>query len=217
MLEGLAETEHALRQRGLGFVIRLGGPEDVALGLAQRAALVVCDRGYLRPQRRWRRRVAAEAGRRVLRVEGDVVVPVELASTKSEIGARTLRPKLLRERDRFPAPASPSAPRPLRRAHRGRSDVDLTDIPALLARLGVDRSVSPVGNFRGGYKQAKRRLTSSSRGGCSAMSLPVLIRAKRRSRHSRPICILGRSRPSKWLWRRAKKEQTKTMPPFSRS
>ncbi|MGB9645569.1 MAG: deoxyribodipyrimidine photo-lyase, partial [Stellaceae bacterium] len=41
MLEGLAETGHALRQRGVGFVIRLGSPENVALGLAQRAALVV--------------------------------------------------------------------------------------------------------------------------------------------------------------------------------
>jgi deoxyribodipyrimidine photo-lyase len=76
MLEGLAETAQTLRQRGLGFVIRRGNPGDVALGLAPRAALVVCDRGYLRPQRNWRARVAAEAGRRVLQVEGDAVAPV---------------------------------------------------------------------------------------------------------------------------------------------
>jgi deoxyribodipyrimidine photo-lyase len=158
MLEGLAETQHALRQRGLGFVIRLGNPDDVALSLAQRAALVVCDRGYLRPQRQWRACVAAEAGRRVLQVEGDAVVPVELVSTKSEIGARTLRPKLLRVRDQFL--------HPLRLQHPGHSgkhmnvpgDVDLSNLPAVLARLGVDHSVSPVGNIRGGYKEAKRRL-----------------------------------------------------------
>jgi deoxyribodipyrimidine photo-lyase len=158
MLEGLAETEHTLRQRGVGFVIRLGNPGDAALTLAQRAALVVCDRGYLRPQRNWRARVAAEAGRRVLQVEGDVVVPVELVSTKPEIGARTLRPKLLRVRDQFL--------HPLRRQHPGHSaqplqtagDVDLSDIPALIARLGVDQSVPPVRNIRGGYNEAKRRL-----------------------------------------------------------
>jgi deoxyribodipyrimidine photo-lyase len=158
MLEGLAETEHALRQRGLGLVIRLGSPDDVALDLAERAALVVCDRGYLRPQRNWRARVAAEAGRRVLQVEGDVVVPVELVSTKSEIGARTLRPKLLRVRDQFL--------QPLQRQHPGHSaeriedagNVALSNIPALLARLGVDHSVSPVGGIRGGYKEARRRL-----------------------------------------------------------
>ncbi len=158
MLEGLAETAHALRQRGLGFAIRLGNPDDVALSLAERAALVVCDRGYLRPQRKWHARVAAEAGRRVLQVEGDLVVPVELVSTKPEVGARTLRPKLLRVRDQFL--------RPLRRQHPSHSaervkaagDIDLNDIPALLARLGVDHSVSPVGNIRGGYKEAKERL-----------------------------------------------------------
>jgi deoxyribodipyrimidine photo-lyase len=94
----------------------------------------------------------------VLQVEGDVVVPVELVSTKPEIGARTLRPKLLRMRDQFL--------HPLRRRHPGRSaqplqtagDVDLFDIPALIARLGVDQSVPPVRNMPGGYNEAKRRL-----------------------------------------------------------
>jgi deoxyribodipyrimidine photo-lyase len=94
MLEGLGETEQALRQRGLGFVIRLGGPDDVTLSPAQRAALIICDRGCLRPQWQWRTRAAALAGRRVLQVEGDVAVPVEFVSSKAEIGARTteLRP-----------------------------------------------------------------------------------------------------------------------------
>src|SRR5690349_6682330 len=104
MLEGLAETEAALRRRGIAFVARCGSPDEVILGLAPRAALIVCDRGYLRPQRRWRANVAAKAGCRVLQVEGDVVVPIELASTKPEIGARTLRPKLLRLRDQFLRP-----------------------------------------------------------------------------------------------------------------
>ncbi len=97
MLEGLAEAEQGLRARGLGFVVRRGSPANVAIELAQRAALVVCDRGYLRPQKQWYSEVAAKARRRVLQVEGDVVVPIEQVSTKPEIGARTLRPKLLRE------------------------------------------------------------------------------------------------------------------------
>ena len=158
MLEGLSETEHAVRQRGLGFVIHLGSPGDVALSLAQRAALVVCDRGYLRLQRDWRARVAAEAGRRVLQVEGDVVVPIELASTKSEIGARTLRPKVLGVRDQFLQPLRCQHPSHSAERIKAAGGVDLNNIPALLARLDVDHSVSPVGNIRGGYKEAKRRL-----------------------------------------------------------
>jgi len=158
MLEGLAETAKVLREHRLGFVIRLGSPDDVALSLAQRAALVVCDRGYLRAQRQWRARVAAEAGRRVPQVEGDVVVPVELVSAKPEIGARTLRPKLLRVRDQFLHPLRRQHPVHSAERVKAAGDVDLNDIPPLLARLGVDHSVSPVGNIRGGYKEAKRRL-----------------------------------------------------------
>jgi deoxyribodipyrimidine photo-lyase len=130
----------------------------VALSLAQRAALIVCDRGYLRPQQNWRARVAAEAGRRVLQVEGDVVVPVELVSIKAEIGARTLRPKLLRVRDQFLHPLRRQHPtRPAERLETA-GNVNLADTPALLTRLGVDHSVLPVRNIRGGYKEAKRRL-----------------------------------------------------------
>ena len=147
-----------MRRRGIAFVVRCGSPDEVILGLAPRAALIVCDRGYLRPQRRWCANVAAKAGCRVFQVEGDVVVPIELASTKPEIGARTLRPKLLRLRDQFL--------RPLYHRRAGkhadrlemRSEVDLTDLPALLAQLRIDHSVPPVGRLRGGYSEAKRRL-----------------------------------------------------------
>ena len=54
MLEGLPDTSAALRRRGVSFVARRGEPAEVAVGLARDAALVICDRGYLRHQRRWR-------------------------------------------------------------------------------------------------------------------------------------------------------------------
>src|SRR3954468_12869218 len=44
MLEGLAEVERDLNERGIGFVIRRGAPDAVALQFASEAALVVCDR-----------------------------------------------------------------------------------------------------------------------------------------------------------------------------
>ncbi len=158
MLDGLAETRRMLRARGVGFAVRRGSPDEVALELAQRAALVVCDRGYLRPQRRWRAKVAAKAGRRVVQVEGDVVVPVELVSTKPEIGARTLRPKLLRRRDDFLCRLPSEPVRVSAERLDVASDVDLADTTALLARLGIDGGVPPVGNLRGGYTEARRRL-----------------------------------------------------------
>ncbi|HEV2219876.1 MAG TPA: deoxyribodipyrimidine photo-lyase, partial [Casimicrobiaceae bacterium] len=70
MLEGLREVEASLAERGIAFVMRRGPPDSVAIELARRAALVVCDRGYLRHQKAWRSRVAKSAGRRVVQVEG---------------------------------------------------------------------------------------------------------------------------------------------------
>src|SRR3712207_6713602 len=76
MLEGLAEVARALAERGIAFVISRGPPDQVALSFAQDAALIVCDRGYLKPQRAWRASVARQTTCRVVQVEGDVLVPV---------------------------------------------------------------------------------------------------------------------------------------------
>ena len=106
MLEGLAETARRLARRRIQFALQLGDPAEVALRLGRNAALIVCDRGYLRLQRKWRQAVATRADSLVIQVESDVVVPVNLVSNKREFGARMLRPKLLRLRDGFLVPVA---------------------------------------------------------------------------------------------------------------
>ncbi len=157
MLEGLRLTRRALLRRGVAFALRPGHPDDVALDLARRAALVVCDRGYLRHQRMWRRRVAEEAGRPVIEVEGDVVVPVDVASAKAEYAARTIRPRLHARMDEFLVPQRTT---PLRRDALGLvvDGLDLEDLDGLLDGLAIDRSVAPWPGFRGGTAQARARL-----------------------------------------------------------
>lgn len=100
-LEGLVEVASALERRGIHFALRRGAPDAVAIELARKALRVVCDRGYLRHQKTWRRTVAYEAGCRVEQVEADVVVPVDTASDKREYAARTLRPKLHRHLEEY--------------------------------------------------------------------------------------------------------------------
>jgi deoxyribodipyrimidine photo-lyase len=93
MLEGLKETQATLASRGIKLVVRRGHPPEVALNLGRRASMIVCDRGYLRHQRAWREQVAQEGNCRVVQVESDVIVPVEVVSDKAEYAARTIRPK----------------------------------------------------------------------------------------------------------------------------
>ena len=158
MLQGLVEVRKDLRERGIAFVIRRGKPDAVALGLAEPASLVVCDRGYLRHQKQWRETVATEAACPVVQVEGDVVVPVDLVSSKSEHAARTIRPKIHRHLDRF-LTSWPEVPvnQAASSVHLD-SDIDIEDGLEVLSVLDIDRSVKPVRRFSGGAREARRRL-----------------------------------------------------------
>ena len=165
MLEGLAEVAAELHERGIKFVMRLARPDAACLALAPDAVLVVCDRGYLRHQKQWRKAVAREAGCQVVQVEGDVVVPVDRVSDKREYAARTLRPKIGRLLEAFVEDLTQR--RPIKSSLRLRvsSDVNATDPDGVLARLHIDRSVGRVRRFRGGTAEARRRLERFLRSG----------------------------------------------------
>lgn len=158
MLEGLQDVEAALRRKGIRLVVRLGEPPEVALKLGRQAALIVCDVGYTRHQRHWRRNVAAEAKCRVLAVEGDAVVPALVASTKAEYAARTFRPRIQKHLDNYL-----KLPRAVKPRHASMDleigGIDLKDIDAILAPLKIDRKVPTVSVlFKGGCQEAKKRL-----------------------------------------------------------
>jgi len=157
MLEGLQETQATLRTKGIRMVIRKGKPPAVALDLAGEASAIVCDRGYLRHQRKWRREVARFADCPVVQVESDLVVPVETASGKAEYAARTIRPKIHKQLAKYLAPLKPD---PI-----GRSSLDLPvgsldpgNVDEVLRGLDIDRKIEPVSRFfKGGSSQAKAR------------------------------------------------------------
>ncbi|MDQ2755098.1 MAG: deoxyribodipyrimidine photo-lyase [Actinomycetota bacterium] len=163
LLEGLADVTKALSKRGIPFVVQRGAPADIAVDLAGDAALVVCDRGYLRHQRQWREQLVRAVEVPVVQVESDVVVPVELVSDKREHAARTIRPKITRHLGRFLVPLratnlkNTSAPQV--------EGEDVSDPSAYLARLEVDDSVAPVPLFEGGTSAAKRQLRGFIREG----------------------------------------------------
>lgn len=154
MLQGLEDVAKDLRRRGIGLVIRRGQPPEEALKLAKQAAMVVCDRGYLRHQKRWRDAVADRSAVVVVQVESDVVVPVEVASDKAEWAARTLRPKIHRH---LPDYLKPLKPLPVK--HRA-ARLELRSDQISLDALTLDRSVPPVERFRGGQMQARKLLQS---------------------------------------------------------
>ncbi len=157
MLQGLAEVEHTLRELGVRLVVRRGSPEKEVLEVAEKAALVVVDRGYLRLQRQWRAYAADRLPCLLLQVESDVVVPVEVASNKEEYSAATLRRKINRYLVEFLKPLAPRQPR-IASLGLDMEGISVADPKAVCASLAVDRSVPPSTLFRGGTAEAKHRL-----------------------------------------------------------
>jgi deoxyribodipyrimidine photo-lyase len=93
-----------------------------------------------------------------MEVDGDSVVPLEVASEKAEYAARTIRPKVHAHLDRFLVELRPT---PLERdsLDLGRTGIDLSDPSAILDRLRVDASTPPVTHFfRGGTREALKRM-----------------------------------------------------------
>lgn len=157
MLEGLRETKEALTKRGIRLEIRLEPPVEAVRDLADRAAMVVVDRGYLRIERKWRERVARRLACPLVQVETDVVVPVETASPKEEYAAYTIRPKIHDHLDSFLTPLEETE---LERGTLDRPDqgLELEDIEDLLERMRINRSAGRVAAFRGGASEADRLL-----------------------------------------------------------
>jgi deoxyribodipyrimidine photo-lyase len=158
MLEGLREVEGDLARRGIAFVLRHGAPDRVITGLAADAALLVCDRGYLRLEKAWRVAVAAACSCPFVEVETDVVVPVDIVSDKAEFAARTIRPRLMRQLDLHLEPLEAAMPQQRSLGTAPASDIDLHDVAAALVRLRLDRSIAPVAQFIGGASEARRHL-----------------------------------------------------------
>lgn len=149
MLQGLADVNRSLEARGIGFRLLEDSPPNAACMLADGAALVVTDVGYLRIQKQWREAVARELHCPLIAVETDVIVPVHLASDKEEVGARTLRLKIHRLLDSFLVPMRHVSPK-----HRWNSDVAaLPAADSMLERLGLPSEPSAV-NMVGGEHAA---------------------------------------------------------------
>lgn len=158
MLDGLSDCAKELETRGIAFVIRHGMPVDVALSLSQNAAAVICDRSYMPAQREWRRMLAEAATCPVVQVETEVVVPVDVASDKSEYAARTIRPRIHRVWDEYLVAVDETEPEIRADALTLESDFDPTDPSSVLAALDLDRTVKPVKRFRGGRVAALEML-----------------------------------------------------------
>jgi len=156
MLEGLTEVAHSLESLGIRFILRIEPPDKGVLNFLKDATIVIVDRGYLRQQQLWYPAVAERCPCPLIQVEGNVVVPVEVASQKEEYSAATFRRKVTYHVDRFLHPAKTASPK------RSSPGLDLPTLAgetteAILSQLTIDRSVPASAIYKGGTAEANRR------------------------------------------------------------
>ncbi len=164
-LQGLRDVRDALRVRGVPFTCTFGDTVDVVRSAASRAAALVTERAYLRPDRAWRSAVAEGTTTSIVEVEGDVIVPVDIAATRAAYAARSLRPTLMRLADGYVRPL-PVVATPIVVPEAGEPSqllaVDVTnaldDPAALLSRLAPGGARRADAWYVGGASRAREAL-----------------------------------------------------------
>ncbi len=190
MMEGLRDTADRLAHRKIGFLLRSStGPSPIAEVVRfcadVRPAMVIVDENPLRKSNSWRAALASRLAVPVISVDADVIVPCALLG-KEQYAARTIRPRILRQLDRFLTPIGNLGP--LVAWRRPKRLGSLQPSLDLLNTIALDRSVMPAPDFRGGTTEALRAFARFIESGLKGYS--------RNSR--RPECD-GTSRLSPYL------------------
>ncbi len=157
MLDGLKEVEDNLKKISIKLVVWLIDPAEGLINLAENAAAVVSDAGYLKIQRSWRKKAAETVQCRFYVVESDVIVPVEEASDKENYSAGTFRPRIKRELSKYlkKVPVIKPDLSSLDVKIRG---IDINNRDQVISDLNIDKSIYPVNETRGGGSEALKKL-----------------------------------------------------------
>jgi deoxyribodipyrimidine photo-lyase len=154
--DGIPDIGEALEKRNVGFVLRRY-PDHSLVKFCDEVnpCLVVGDENPLRETEQWRQTALQKLRAPLWTVDADVVVPSKLLE-KAQYAAHIIRPRLHRYLKPFLVqPSNPKAQVAWRTKQKPDSlplDSDITE------DWNIDRSVDPVPGFRGGTKEALRRL-----------------------------------------------------------
>jgi deoxyribodipyrimidine photo-lyase len=164
LLEGVQDTASRLRALGIGYLFHLrrqrSDPNDALYRLAAEAAALVTDDYPTFVARDYNRTVPAKLAVPYYSVDSSCIVPMA-HFTNQEYAAYTIRPKIRKVVENYlrPVKTPPVKHRfreaPSRELH---TDVNASNITELVASCEIDHSVPPSSEYRGGRKEAERRL-----------------------------------------------------------
>lgn len=154
--EGIPDIASDLAARNIGFVLRRY-PEHSLLRFCEevRPALVVGDENAMREPEHWRQIAAKRLKVPFWTVDADVIVPSKLLE-KAQYAAHTIRPRLQHHLKTYLVPST--NPRAHFKWRKPKSLLSLNPGIDITEGWKLDRSVTPVSDWRGGSKEAHRLL-----------------------------------------------------------
>jgi len=163
LLQGVPDTAKALEPLGIGYAFYLRrtrrDPNDILYRLAAKAAAVVTDDYPAFVAANHNASVPKKLDIAYYAVDSSCVVPMNLLE-KREWAAYTIRPKIHRMLSEYLVPVKIPKVREKWTAAPPSWHTEVMDsaIPDLVASCDIDHTVAPSLEFRGGAREAKRRL-----------------------------------------------------------
>ena len=159
LFESLKDAEKNLKDRGIRFIVLDSSPLITKiLEYSKRSVCIITDRAYLKYLRKIREEVGEKVSVRMIQIESDVVVPIEIASLKEEYSARTLRGKLHKVLDFYLNKDFEYTKYEMNYLDEIKTDFDLEKIHEIIESLNIDKTVRKSNYFTGGENTAKKIL-----------------------------------------------------------
>ena len=159
LFESLKDAEKNLKDRGIRFIVLDSSPLITKiLEYSKRSVCIITDRAYLKYLRKIREEVGEKVSVRMIQIESDVVVPIEIASLKEEYSARTLRGKLHKVLDFYLNKDFEYTKYEMNYLDEIKTDFDLEKIHEIIESLNIDKTVRNSNYFTGGENTAKKIL-----------------------------------------------------------
>lgn len=147
MLSGLKKTQAELQNENIKLEAISCDESEPIEEFAKQAALVVCDRGYLRHQVQWRKDLAKKLDCQFVQIESDVQVPIDKVSQKKEYAARTIRPKITKYLEDFIVEPEKIKVQNSSLDIEVNNTLNLSDLDSIIIDHKIDKSVGVVSNY----------------------------------------------------------------------
>lgn len=157
MLEGLKEVQNNLSKRNIKMIIRKGSMVKEVRKMAEQSLLTVCDKGYLKIERAWRKSLASGIKCPLVEIESNLIIPVEKASPKEEYAAYTFRKKVKKVLKDFLTPFKYNNP-DISSLAFDLDSISIDNINSLVKSLEINQQISKVKKYHGGSSKAQQLL-----------------------------------------------------------